>query len=122
MPQRPNSPVRGLAPPQYNVDLVMNEPRNGPEPDDRPDYVLWVYDASNGRLYIDHNENKHPAHHVTHDELAPHANQTKYVRGFAYSIRAGWRITNDEHDEVEDRDAVGLVLAALRDLYPLNES
>lgn len=96
----------------------MKESTSGPIPGDRPTYLLWVYDPSKGRLYIDHNEGKRPAHHVTHDELAPHANQTRCVRGFAYSIESGWRITDDEHDQVEDRNAVGGVLPALPDLYP----
>jgi hypothetical protein len=115
---RPKLASPELAPPQYNADLMVKEPTSGPIPDGRPIYLLWVYDARTDRLYIDHNENKHPAHHVTHDELAPHANQTRCVRGFAYSIKGGWRITDDEHDQVEDRNAVGAVLAALRDLYP----
>lgn len=65
------------------------------EPDDRPLYYLWTFDPHTNEVHIEHNESKHPAHHVTHEEVAPHVKNP--VHGNAYSIKGGWRIT--EMDE-----------------------
>src|SRR5450755_3024481 len=70
--------------------------------DDRPLYYLWTFNPVDGEVYMDHNEDKHPAHHVTHDDLAPHVHHPEKVHGYAYSIKDGWRITDDEHKEVKD--------------------
>lgn len=86
--------------------------------DDRPVYVLWTFDPDTAEVYMDHNEDKHPAHHVTHTTLAPHVHHPEAVHGFAYSIEGGWRITNDEHSEVKDPYVVRKVVQKLREKYP----
>lgn len=88
-----------------------------PEDDDRPVYYLWTFDPQDGHVYLDHNEEKHPAHHVTHDDLAPQVTHPETVHGYAYSIKDGWRITNDERDEVDPYIA-RRVLKALKGEHP----
>lgn len=91
--------------------------------DDRPVYYLWTYEPpldhteGNGKVYMDHNEDKHPAHHMTHDELAPQVTHPDKVHGYAYSIEGGWRITDDDHKEV-DPFIVRQILKALRSRHP----
>lgn len=89
------------------------------ERDDRPIYVLWKFDPRDGRIYITHNEDRHPAEHVTHHSWATHVTHRDHVRGYAYSITGGWRITDHEHEEVKNPDAINALLAALARRYPL---
>lgn len=101
-------------------DLKSLLPKRASDPeerDDRPTYYLWTFDPQEDRVHIDHNENKHPADHVTHDELAPQVHHPDRVHGYAYSIKDGWRITDDDHKQV-DAHLVKLVLDALRGEHP----
>lgn len=86
------------------------------DPDDRPLYYLWTFDPHEAKVHIDHNESKHPARHITHDELAPHVKEP--LHGFAYSIKGGWRITNDDHKAVEDPYIIRKVEQALAKNHP----
>jgi hypothetical protein len=88
------------------------------EKDDRPIYYLWTFDPTDGKVYLDHNENKHPADAVTHDELAPHVTHPETVHGFAYSIKGGWRITDDDHTAVEDPFILRRVESAIEKKEP----
>ena len=87
------------------------------EKDDRPFYYLWTFDPTNSKIYIDHNEHRYPAEALTHDTLAPHVTHPDRVYGYAYSIKGGWRITDDEHNEAAPF-IVERVLAALRKEHP----
>lgn len=92
------------------------------ERDPRPVYYLWTFDPTDGQVYLDHNEDKHPAEHITHAELAPHVTHPDKVDGYAYSIKGGWRITEFGKDAsqkpVEDPFIVRRVLAALEKKEP----
>jgi hypothetical protein len=57
------------------------------ERDDRPVYVLWKFDPSDGTIYITDNEDRHPAEHVTHQSWANHLTHPHHIRGYAYSIK-----------------------------------
>jgi len=89
--------------------------------DDRPIYYLWTWDPAgndgNGKVHMDTNEGKHPADHITHDELAPHVYHPERVHGYAYSIKGGWRINTDDHKEV-DPGVVTRVMRKLRGEHP----
>jgi hypothetical protein len=88
------------------------------EEDDRPVYYLWVFDPDTAKVLIEHNEDKHPADHVTHQDIGAHIHHPDKIQGYAYSIKDGWRITNDSHDEVKDPFVVKRVLSALRGEHP----
>lgn len=88
------------------------------EEDDRPIYYLWTFDPVTTKVHMDHNEDRHPAHALTHSTLAPEVTHPDTVHGFAYSIEGGWRITNDEHKEVKDPYVVRKVMDKLRGKHP----
>lgn len=98
--------------------LPHRQSPKGKGADGRPIYYLWTFDPEDTKVYIDHNEDRHPADFVTHDELAPHVHHPDTVHGYAYSIKDGWRITDDNHDEVKDPFIVRRVLAALSGKHP----
>lgn len=87
-------------------------------PDDRPIYYLWVFDPQDGKIYIDHNEGRQAGEKLLHDTLAPHVTHPERIYGYAYSIPGGWRLTNDDHDRVENDFAVSQVLNALKQKHP----
>lgn len=89
------------------------------EEDDRPIYVLWTFDPVTTKVHMDHNEDRHPAHALTHSTLAPEVTHPDTVHGFAYSIQGGWRITNDEDKEVKDPYVVRKVVDKLHKDYPV---
>lgn len=90
-----------------------------PQPeDDRPVYYLFTFDPHDGKVYLDHNEDKHPADHITHKDQAPHVHHPEKIQGYAYAIKDGWRITTADHGEVKDPFVVKRVLAALRNEHP----
>lgn len=87
------------------------------EEDDRPVYWLWTFDPEKDQIIIDHNENRHPADHLTHDTLAPHVHHPDKVHGYAYAIKGGYRVTDDDHKK-PDTHVEHLVLQALRGEHP----
>jgi hypothetical protein len=92
------------------------------EVDDRPVYYLWTFDPEgNGKIYIDHNEDRHPADALTHQTLAPHVTHPETVHGYAYSIKGGWRITDNHHNQVKGPEGAYIVRRveqALRGEHP----
>lgn len=93
-------------------------PRVAHERDDRPIYFLFTFDPTDGQVYLDHTEDKHPADVLTHRNLAPHVTHPERVHGYAYSIEGGWRLTTDEHRKIEDPYIERRVLKALRQEEP----
>jgi hypothetical protein len=89
-----------------------------PLEDDRPLYQLWCFDPQTSEVHMDHNQDKEPAHHVLHRDIGGHIHHPDKVQGYAYSIKNGWRITNDEHKEVQDPFIVNRVMAKLRGEHP----
>lgn len=88
------------------------------EEDDRPIYHLFVFDPESGKVKLDDNENASYADQVTHKDLAQDVHHPDKVQGYAYSIEGGWRITNDEHNEIKDPFIIKRVLQKLRGEYP----
>lgn len=91
--------------------------RSAEEEDDRPVYYIWVWDPEHDRVHLTHNEDRHPADHMTHDELGAGIHHPDKVFGYAYSIKGGWRITSDEH-KAPDHHIMWLVEKALRGEHP----
>jgi hypothetical protein len=91
--------------------------RKAKEADTRPVYYLWIFDPDTDQVHMDSNKGKAPAHHILHDDLAI-VRHPEAVRGYAYSIEGGWRITDDDHKEVKDHHIVRRVVQKLRTLHP----
>jgi hypothetical protein len=91
----------------------LQDPGKDTSPERRAATYLWVYDPAEDKLYVDHNEDKHPAHRITHAEFHQEVDHPNAVRGFAYSIKGGWRITDRDHKEVEDPYLIKLVVSTL---------
>lgn len=93
-------------------EAILSEPYDGPL------YWLWTFDPQDGKVVITHNEDRHRAHAVTHQELAPEVTHPERLNGYAYKIRDGYRITTDEHRPVEDPFILKQVLTALKQENP----
>lgn len=78
-----------------------------------PIYYLWVFDPQSDTIRIEHNEGRHPADRITHEDLARDVPHPERVHGYAYRIGGGWRITTWEHRAVEDPHVKTLVRDAL---------
>lgn len=89
------------------LTIVASEPEIG------PDEWLWVFDPQEDLVHLEHNENRHPADHITHKHLAEKVVHPDRVHGYAYKIPGGWRITDWDHRPVEDRHVRKLVHRAL---------
>ncbi len=92
-------------------------PREASVEDGRPLYTLFVFDPDTGKATIEAND-CHPARAKTHGELCPEVDHPGRIDGYAYKIKRGWRITDDDHKEIEDHFVVAQVLKALREKYP----
>ncbi len=101
---------QGAVPEDFKALL---DPGKDTTPIKGPITYLWVYDPQENKVTLTDNESRHPAHRITHREFAQEVTHPSTIRGFAYKIRGGWRITNREHQEVEDPYVVKLVLHAL---------
>lgn len=81
----------------------------------KPFYYIWVYDAQNDEIILSHNEGIHPADTVTPTDLIgslPSSPDTE--AGYAYRIAGAWRITTEDHKEVEDPHILDLIKKQLR--------
>src|ERR1019366_5104391 len=88
------------------------------EPYIGPLYWLFSFDPQTAKVVLIHNEDTHPAHHKTHDEIAPEITHPNRVDGYAYKIRGGYRITDIEHRPVDDAFITKRVLTLLRGHTP----
>ncbi len=89
------------------------DPGQDADPDRGPIQYLWMYEPVNNKVLIDHNEGKHPAYRTTHKEFHPEVTHESSVRGFAYKIKGGWRITDRDSKEVKDPYLTKIVVAKL---------
>lgn len=80
-----------------------------------PLYWLWVFDPQDGKVHITHNEDRPAAQHVTHGEFASEVTHPAQVRGFAYKIQGGFRITDLDSKKVNDPNITERVRKALKD-------
>lgn len=90
------------------------DPGQDNTPESGPIQYLWVYDPLTNKVTVDDNEDKHPAERITHKDFMPDVTHESAVRGFAYKIKGGWRITDRDSREVPDPYINKLVVAALK--------
>lgn len=90
-------------------------PKVGAEPEakNEPVYHLWVYDPSEDKVHLEHNDGRHAAEHIDHSHLALRVVHPDRIHGFAYRIRGGYRITDWEHRPVKDVHVLRQVKNAL---------
>lgn len=81
---------------------------------DGPIYHLWVFHPEDDTVSVHSHKGVHPADHVTHSQLRQVHHHPETIHGYAYRIRGGWRITDDEHHPVDDPHVVEKVIKALR--------
>jgi hypothetical protein len=81
---------------------------------DGPTYHLWVFHPEDDSVSIHHHSGKHPAEHTTHGQLRQVHHHPETIHGYAYRIKGGWRISDDEHRPVKDPHVVEKVIQALR--------
>lgn len=77
--------------------------------DIEPLYVRWTHSPTHG-VQLSHNGEDHPALVNYHQNLAGDPDKT---HGYAYRINNGWRLTNYEHQPVDDPYVVNQVVRAL---------
>lgn len=78
-------------------------------------YWIWVFDPATGKVQVEDNEDRHPARHLDHSDLARRVPHPDRIHGYAYRLRhgKGFRITDWDHREVKDpyvKRQVGLAL------------
>lgn len=78
----------------------------------RPLYYRWVYSPSKG-VTLNSNQDDHPALVKYHTGLSGDINDTDLSHGYASHIGGGWRITDLEHQPVEDPYIVQQVVRRL---------
>lgn len=88
------------------------------EPYDGPLYWLFSFDPQDGHVVITQNDDRSRSEAVTHSELAPEITHPARLNGFAYKIRGGYRITDDESKKLTDQFVIKKVLAALKGQQP----
>lgn len=81
---------------------------------DGPVYHLWVFHPEDDSVSLHNNHGEHPAEHITHGQLRQRHHHPETVHGYAYRIRGGWRITDDENHPIRDPHIVERVTQALR--------
>jgi len=80
---------------------------------DGPIYWLWTFSPKSAKVTITHNDDRPRAHAMTHDDLEP--GDPERLKGYAYKIKGGYRITDDEHKKIVDPFIINQVLKALKD-------
>jgi hypothetical protein len=70
-------------------------------PYEGPIYFLWSFNPQNAKVTLVHNDDIPPAHHKTHSEIDPENVNPGRLNGYAYKIRGGYRITDDEGHPVD---------------------
>lgn len=78
----------------------------------KPLYHRWVFSPSKG-VTIGTNSDDHPALVKYHQGLGSEINDTDLVHGYAYPIGNGWRLTDYEHQAVEDPYIINQVVRRL---------
>lgn len=81
---------------------------------DVPLYYRWAFSPDSGETALAHNHEDHPAKVKGHGDLAGILNRPNLVHGFAYRVPGGWRLTDWDHQPVDDTFVVSRVLDALR--------
>ena len=76
----------------------------------KPLYYRFVYDPQTGESELHHNDEEHPANIKYHSELS----KPDAYHGYAYRIGKGWRVTDWEHNPLDDPYVNASVLKSIR--------
>ncbi len=78
------------------------EGRVSAEPIKGPHMYRWVFNPQDATVELNHNHDRprHKTEYLT-DMAAKHPHET--VKGYAYRIKGGWRITDWEHKPLTDK-------------------
>ena len=88
----------------------------------KPFYYLWAYDSHHERVILEHNDDRPKNEEVTHSNILDDLpNDPDNELGYAYRIDGGWRITNDEHDPVEDPFIVDKIKKRIQEVESLDQ-
>lgn len=79
-----------------------------------PLYYLWVYDPDEDKAHVVHNEGRHRADYIDHEELGRKVVHPERVHGYAYPIGGGFRITDWDHRPVDDPHIAEVVRRVLK--------
>lgn len=128
LPQDPNTPwtyarpateEEMQAPPSQQTDYQMRHwfperqyYRYEASATTAPLYYRWVYSPSKG-VTLGSNQDDHPALVKYHQGLGGDINDTDLTHGYAYPIINGWRLSDLDHQPVEDPYIVNQVVRAL---------
>ena len=69
--------------------------------DKRPHMYLWVFDPETNHVHVEDGKSDHPANFPLHGTMAEHVTHPDRVDGYAFAIKNGWRIVDDELGEVD---------------------
>lgn len=93
-----------------NPPIVANPPVMAAQI--QPLYFRWVYSPSKG-VTLGTNADDHPALVKYHQALGGDINDNDLTHGYAYPIINGWRLTDLDHQAVQDPYIVNQVVRAL---------
>lgn len=99
-------------------DLLPKRAVQEEEPWKGAAYLLWVFDPITDEVTMTHNKGRHRALTTTHSDMCPEVVHPGRLNGYAYRIKGGFRITDDEHHAVEDPHILRRVREALRREFP----
>jgi hypothetical protein len=88
-----------MAIPKDFQDLLPDKAHE--EPYTGPIYWAWSFNPQTAKVTLIHNDDTHPSKHRTHADIDLENTDPGRVNGYAYKIRGGYRITNDEHKPVD---------------------
>lgn len=102
-------------PPKEFLDLLPKTAQI--EPLKGPIYWLFAFDPQNGVAHVEHNEGRPRANALTHTDLkqkVPATPGLEPVLGYAYKIRGGYRLTDQDHNPIADPFVAQSVVKALK--------
>lgn len=81
---------------------------------DQPLYYRFLFDPQDGEVTLSSNDEDHPAHVRYHLDMAEQTGAAQPYHGYAYRVGRGWRLTDWEHNAIDDPFINAAVLRALR--------
>lgn len=104
-----------MAAPESFKDLL---PKKKHEDWKGPLYWLFVFDPEDAKAHLEDNEDRHPAEHLTHQDMHPEITHPSRLNGYVYKIQGGYRITDDHHKPITDPFVKKQIKKALDEKYP----
>lgn len=76
-------------------------------------YYKFVVSPFTGDVTLSHNEEGHPADILTYQDLRDMHNEQDLINGYAIKQPGGWKIMNDDDQEIDDRFLLHKIESAL---------